>query len=101
MNIVYLNEDTEQSGGVRVVLAHADALIERGHRVRIVTKGQPLTWRSSQAEWIYVDDFREYDASDDDFVVGTFWITVAAAYAMAGNRAVHLCTRRQSGQRWP
>lgn len=91
MNIVYLNEDTEQSGGVRVVLAHADALIARGHRVRIVTKGQPLTWRRSNAEWIYVDDFREYDASGDDFVIGTFWITVPPAYAMAGDRAVHLC----------
>jgi hypothetical protein len=91
LKIVYLNEDTEQSGGVRVVLAHADALIARGHRVRIVTKGQPVTWRSSQAEWVYVDDFREYDASGDDFVIGTFWVTVPAAYAMAGERAVHLC----------
>lgn len=91
MNIVYLNEGTEHSGGTRVMLAHADALIAHGHRVRIVTKGLPLTWRSSQAEWIYVDDFREYDASEDDFVIGTFWITVPPAYAMGGDRAVHLC----------
>ncbi|HET8772940.1 MAG TPA: glycosyltransferase family 4 protein [Thermoanaerobaculia bacterium] len=91
MNIAYLLEDTEQSGGVRVPLAHADALIERGHRVRIVTKGLPLAWRSSRAEWVYVDDFREYDASADDFVVGTFWVTVPYAHALAGERAVHLC----------
>ena len=91
LNLVYLNEDTEQSGGVRVVLAHADALIARGHRVRIVTKGQPLTWRSSQAEWVYVDDFHDYDAGNDDFVIGTFWSTVPVAHAMAGARAVHLC----------
>jgi hypothetical protein len=91
MNIVYLNEGTEHSGGTRVVLAHADALIARGHRVRIVTRGLPLTWRSSRAEWIYVDDFREYDASGDDFVIGTFWVTVPAAYAMAPDRAVHFC----------
>lgn len=91
MNIAYLLEDTEQSGGVRVPLAHADALIERGHRVRIVTKGLPLAWRSSLAEWVYVDDFREYDASADDFVVGTFWVTVPYAHALAGERAVHLC----------
>jgi Glycosyl transferases group 1 len=91
MNIVYLNEDTEQSGGVRVVLAHADALIARGHRVRILTKGQPLTWRRSNAEWVYVDDFNEYDASGDDFVIGTFWSTVPAARKLAGDRAVHLC----------
>lgn len=91
MNITYLAEDTDQSGGMRVQLVHADALIERGHRVRIVTKGSPLTWRSSQAEWIYVDDFRQYDAKDEDFVVGTFWVTVPYAHALAGNRAVHLC----------
>jgi glycosyltransferase involved in cell wall biosynthesis len=91
MNIAYLLEDTAQSGGVRVPLAHADALIERGHRVRCVTKGLPLTWRPSRAEWIYVDDFRQYDASTDDFVIGTFWLTVPFAYELAGARAVHLC----------
>jgi len=91
MNITYLLEDTDQSGGVRVQLAHADALVARGHRVRLVTKGLPLTWRSSRAEWIYVDDFRQYDASEEDFVVGGFWVTVPAAYELAGKRAVHLC----------
>ncbi len=91
MKIAYLAEDTELSGGIRVQLAHADALIARGHRVRIVTKGGPLTWRPSGAEFVYVDNFRDYDASDDDFVVGTFWITVPAAYEIARERAVHLC----------
>ncbi|HEX7829866.1 MAG TPA: hypothetical protein VF787_09425, partial [Thermoanaerobaculia bacterium] len=94
MNIAYLLEDTDQSGGVRVQLAHADALIARGHRVRLVTKGLPLTWRSSRAEWIYVDDFRQYDATSDDFVVGTFWLTVPLAVEIAqrdNTRAVHLC----------
>lgn len=91
LKIAYLVEDTAQSGGVRVQLAQADALIARGHRVRLVTKGLPLTWRSSRAEWAYVDDFRRYDASEDDFVVGTFWPTVPLAFEIAGNRAVHLC----------
>lgn len=91
LKIAYLAEDTEQSGGVRVQLAHADALIARGHRVRMVTKGLPLTWRSSRAEWVYVDDFRNYDAGGDDFVIGTFWLTVPLAFEIAGPRAVHLC----------
>ena len=91
LRIAYLLEDTALSGGIRVQLMHADALIARGHRVRLVTKGLPLTWRPSRAEWVYVDDFREYDASDDDFVVGTFWLTVPPAFAIAGDRAVHLC----------
>lgn len=91
MNITYLVEDTAQSGGVRVQLAHADALIARGHRVRLVTKGLPLTWRSSRAEWVYVDNFLDYDASGDDFVVATFWLTLAPAWEIARERAVHLC----------
>jgi hypothetical protein len=91
LRIAYLMEDTALSGGVRVQLAQADALIARGHRVRLVTKGLPLAWRSSQAEWIYVEDFRRYVASGDDFVVGTFWPTVPAAYEIARDRAVHLC----------
>jgi glycosyltransferase involved in cell wall biosynthesis len=91
MNIVYLAEDTDLSGGIRVQLAHADALIARGHRVRMVTKGMPITWRRSDAEFVFVDDFRGYDASDDDFIVGTFWPTVPRAYELAPEKAVHLC----------
>ncbi len=91
MKIVYLAEDTAMSGGIRVQLAHADALIARGHRVRIVTKGAPVTWRRSDAEFVYVDNFLDYDARDDDFVIGTFWITVPSAHEIAGDKAVHLC----------
>jgi hypothetical protein len=91
MNIAYLMEDTALSGGIRVQLAQADALIARGHRVRIVTKGLPLTWRSSRAEWIYVDDFNTYDARRDDFVIATFWTTLSAAFAIAPEKALHLC----------
>lgn len=91
MNLAYLVEDTDLSGGVRVVLAQADALAARGHRVRIVTKGLPLTWRPSHAEFVYINDFHEYDASGDDFVVATFWTTVGPAFDIAGKRAVHLC----------
>ncbi len=91
LRISYLMEDTAMSGGIRVQLAQADALISRGHSLRIVTKGEPLNWRSSNAEWTYVNDFHEYDASSDDFVVGTFWLTLTPAYDIAGDRAVHLC----------
>jgi len=91
MNIAYLMEDTALSGGIRVQLAQADALIARGHRVRIVTKGLPLTWRPSLAEWVYLDDFNTYDARDDDFIIATFWTTLAVAFAIAPEKALHLC----------
>lgn len=91
MNIAYLMADTALSGGIRVQLAQADALIARGHRVRIVTTGLPLTWRTSNAEWVYVDDFNTYDARDDDFIIATFWTTLAAAWTIAPEKALHLC----------
>ena len=91
LKITYLMEDTELSGGQRVQLVHADALIARGHRVRIVTKGLPVTWRRSLADWVYVDHFSEYDARDEDFVIGTFWLTLEAAHNLGRERAVHFC----------
>lgn len=91
MNVAYLLEDTELAGGNRVAVAHADALIARGHDVTLITKGGPLTWRQSQAMWLHVQSFEEVDASVFDFVVGTFWTTVAKAWELVEERAVHLC----------
>jgi glycosyltransferase involved in cell wall biosynthesis len=92
LRIAYLIEDTDLSGGVRVALAQADALIARGHHVTIATKGLPLQWRSSLAEWQYLSDFREIDASALDFVIATFWTTVRFALEAAGpEKTVHLC----------
>ena len=91
MRIAYLLEDTELAGGIRVAVAHADALIDRGHAAVLVTKGGPLTWRRARAQWQHVASFEAIDAASFDFVVGTFWKTLAATYAIAGSRAVHLC----------
>ncbi len=91
MLITYLLEDTGIAPPTHSVLAQADALIARGHRVRIVTKGAPVTWRSTRAEWTYVDDFIDYPARDEDFIIGTSWPALAAAHDLGGKRAVHLC----------
>ena len=76
MNLAYLLEDTSISSVTATAVAQADALIARRHRVRIVTKGSPLTWRSSRAEWIYVDNFQEYNSGEDDFVIGQNGISI-------------------------
>lgn len=83
-------EDTDLSGGVRIQLAQADALIDRGHSVSIATRGAPLTWRSSRAEWLYVDDFADLDPRSADFFIATFWTTVEPAYRLAPEKAIHL-----------
>lgn len=91
MKIAYLLEDTELAGGIRVAVAHGDVLTDRGHEVTLVTKGGPLTWRKSRAQWLHVPSFGEFDATGYDFVIGTFWTTLPHVYAIAGSRAVHFC----------
>lgn len=90
MRIAYLLDDTNISGATRVQLAQADALVARGHEVRLVTPGLPLTWRSSRAEWLYIDDLRAYDAAADDVVIAATAESFAAAQAIAEGRAVRL-----------
>lgn len=91
MKIAYLLEDTELAGGIRVAVAHADVLTDRGHDVVLITKGNPLTWRRSHAKWRFVESLEAADVREFDFVVGTFWKTIPATYAAAGSRAIHLC----------
>jgi glycosyltransferase involved in cell wall biosynthesis len=89
--IAYLNEEADLSGGVRVILGQADALVARGHQVTIVSKGPSPDWIPTRAEWRTIDSFDQIDASAFDFVIGTFWTTVPAARNIAGDRAIHLC----------
>jgi hypothetical protein len=65
-DFTFLLDDADISGTARLVMAHADALVARGHHVRIVTAGAPPTWRSSSAEWVYVDELRQYVFGDDE-----------------------------------
>lgn len=91
MKIAYLLEDTELAGGIRVCVAHGDALTDRGHDVTLITRGTPLTWRRSRAKWRHVTEWEEVDAQSFDFIVGTFWRTIRYAYALAPDRAIHFC----------
>ena len=91
MKIAYLLEDTDLAGGIRVCAAHGDVLTDRGHDVTLITKGSPLTWRSSRAKWRHVETWDEVDARSFDFIIGTFWRTIQHAYALAPERAIHFC----------
>lgn len=91
LRVTYLLEDAALSGGVRVVLAHADAMIARGHHVRVVSKTPLAAWRNTLAVWETVDSFENADYGNDDFVIATFWTTVADAFRLAGSRALHFC----------
>ncbi len=69
MRLTFFLDDTAISGRARAVLILADALVDRGDHVRIVTPGAPVSWRSSRAEWVYVDALTQYDASDDERII--------------------------------
>jgi glycosyltransferase involved in cell wall biosynthesis len=97
MKIAYLLEDTELAGGIRVAVAHGDALTDRGHEVTLITRGGPLTWRGSRAQWQHVPSFDDVDVVDHDFLVATFWTTLRAARRVAGDRAVHFCQGYEGG----
>jgi glycosyltransferase involved in cell wall biosynthesis len=91
LRIAYLAASNELSGGVRVILAQADALVLRRHYVEIFSTEPPPTWRKCVAPWVQVRDLRAAPVQDHDYVVATFWTTVKPAFELAGNRAVHLC----------
>lgn len=92
LHVAWLLEDTGLAGGTRVAVAQADALLARGHRATLITKGAPLTWRESHADWRHVESFEAIDGNEFDFVVGTFWTTLASAYELGGSRrGIHFC----------
>lgn len=73
LRLTWLLESTELSAEAGLAVAQAEVMAARGHRTRIVTAGDPLSWRGSSAEWIYVEDLESYDPGKDDFVVRGAW----------------------------
>lgn len=91
LRIAYLFEDTELAGGLRIAIGQADGLTARGHDVTIITKGERLDWRKSNARWQFVKSFEDADLLPFEFVIGTFWKTIPFVYELAGPRGIHLC----------
>jgi hypothetical protein len=87
MNLTYLLDDTSPSARNQCVLAQADAFVARGMEVRIVTTGDPVSWRRSRAEWRLVDDLRS--ATGDVLIAGSPE-TARIAYELAPTQAIQL-----------
>lgn len=94
MNICYLLESTELSGGVRVVFDQARALKKRGHKVLIRAARGNHKWYPHQIDVAYVSDL----SSDfnpgvpvQDVVIATFWTTVYQAMRLKSAQKFHLC----------
>jgi glycosyltransferase involved in cell wall biosynthesis len=92
MRICYLLESTELSGGVRIVLDQARALVARGHQVSVLALRGDHSWYPYPIKLDYVDSF-ENGVRDHKprVIIATFWTTVAPALACQADLTVHLC----------
>jgi glycosyltransferase involved in cell wall biosynthesis len=76
MRIVYVLESLELSGGVKVVVEHAEGLAGRGHDVSIVTKDARHDWIAIRVPVKEVPRFDETTLPPADVHVATWFPTV-------------------------
>ena len=91
MRVVYLLEGTETWGGVKAVLEQANGLVGLGHQVSVLSKGPFPNWFPLRAEFQQVTAFSRDVIPEADFIIGTYWTSVAPAVAARRGRAVHFC----------
>jgi L-malate glycosyltransferase len=91
MRLVYLLEGTETWGGVKAVLEQANGLVGSGHQVIVLSKGPFPNWCPLRAEFRQVKAFSRDVIPEADFIIGTYWTSVAPAVAAGRGRAVHFC----------
>jgi glycosyltransferase involved in cell wall biosynthesis len=91
LRVSYLLEDTTLFGGVKIVLHQANLLAARGHAVTVVSKGERPGWFPLAAPFLRVDTMAPDRLPQADVTVATFWTTIAPAFALSPERAVHYC----------
>ncbi|SFK79340.1 Glycosyltransferase involved in cell wall bisynthesis [Nitrosomonas aestuarii] len=93
MNICFLLESTELSGGVRVVFDQAYLLMQRGHKVTIRARFGNHHWYHHTIDINYIDNLAQPFFADTvpDVVIATFWTTAQAALQLHCPRVFHFC----------
>jgi len=91
MKICYLLEGTDLWGGVKVVLEQANELHRRGVDVVILSKGPEPEWYHVEAPFRQVSAFNREVIPSSDYVIATFWKTVAPAVESGRGKVVHFC----------
>ncbi len=91
MRVTYLLADAAGLwGGVKIALAQANALVARGHDVRVVSMSRPPNWFELACEFLQVEDFTPDAIPDSDLIVCTDWVTVPPAVHAEKGQPVHL-----------
>jgi glycosyltransferase involved in cell wall biosynthesis len=91
VDLTYLIADTALFGGVKVALHQANLMVRRGHRVTVVSPGDPPDWFPLEAELRTVPRLEPAEIPPSDVCVGTFWSTLPVAAAAPCRQAVHYC----------
>ena len=92
MKIVYVVESLELSGGVKVIVEHADGLAARGHDVAIVTRDARHAWLGVAVPVLEVPVFDARTLPEADVHVATWFPTVVPVVRAARARKVfHFC----------
>ncbi|HQR46687.1 MAG TPA: glycosyltransferase family 4 protein [Thermoanaerobaculia bacterium] len=81
MKIVYVLESLELSGGVKVIVQHAEGLAARGHEVVLVTKDARHDWIPIRVPVVEVPRFDAETLPPADVHVATWFPTVAPTVA--------------------
>ncbi len=90
-SIVYVLPTSDLSGGIRVVLEHAEGLWRRGYRVRVVGPGPPPDWYPLQVPYGQIELEGQGSVPAADICIGTFWTTVRPAYHSGSGHVFHFC----------
>lgn len=92
MKIAYVLESLELSGGVRVVVQHAEGLRARGHDVTLVTRDARHDWLEIGVPILEVPVFDRATLPEADVHVATWFPTVAPVVrARRARRIFHFC----------
>lgn len=92
MKIVYVVESLELSGGVKVIVEHAEGLAQRGHDVSIVTRDGRHDWLEIRVPVVVVPVFDATTLPEADVHVATWFPTVVpTARARRAARVFHFC----------
>lgn len=89
MRITYVLSYPELGGGTKVVLQHADLLLERGHQVTVLGDGPAPDWAAFRVP--YLDHRAPTSLPSQDLVVATFWTTVERVRELALGPPAHFC----------
>ena len=92
MKIVYVVESLEVSGGVKVIIEHAEGLASRGHEVSIVTRDSRHPWIPIRVPVTEVLRFDTSTIPPADVHVATWFPTVAPTVrAGRAPKVFHFC----------